>query len=190
VISGAVSFHHDSCHSWRRAFLLLAVLIPLSPGWLHAQQDERAVRAAFLFNLTKYVSWPGARDRLVIGVVGEGDMGTALKQVLDGKVSDGRRIAVVLHSPDSELGECDVLYVTGASPVMLRSILNRAGDRAVLTVGDNDKFVRTGGMVSLVRSGDQIEIEVNLEVLRSRHLDMSSRLLSLAVLVPSSGGLR
>ena len=69
------------------------------------------MRAAFLFNLTKYVSWPGARDRLVIGVVGEGDIGTVLKQVLDGKVSDGRRIAVVMHSPDAELGECDLLYV-------------------------------------------------------------------------------
>ena len=60
----------------------------------------------------------------------------------------------------------------------------------MLTVGDSDKFVRTGGMVGLVRSGDQIEIEVNLEALRSRQLDMSSRLLSLAVVVPSGGGLR
>ena len=190
MTSGAVSFRRDARHSWRRALLVLAVLVPLSPGWLPAQQDERAVRAAFVFNLTKYVSWPEARDRLVIGVIGDGDIGTVLKQVLDGKVSDGRRIAVVLHSAGSELNECDLLYVTGGSPAILRSILNRAGNRAVLTVGDSDKFVRSGGMVGLVRSGDQIQIEVNLEVLRSRRLDMSSKLLNLAVLVPSSGGLR
>jgi hypothetical protein len=41
-----------------------------------------------------------------------------------------------------------------------------------------------------VRSGDQIEIEVNLPALRSRKLDMSSRLLKLAVLVPTGGGSR
>ena len=148
------------------------------------------MRAAFVFNLTKYVSWPGGRDRLVVGVVGEGDMATVLKQVLDGKVSDGRRIEVVLHAPDSELSECDLLYVNGESPAMLRSILNRAAKRAVLTVGDSDRFVRSGGMVGLVRSGDQMEIEVNLEALRSSRLDMSSRLLNLAVLVPSGGGVR
>lgn len=189
MTSRAVSFGQDARHSLWRVFLVLAVLVPLSPGWLSAQQDERAVRAAFVFNLTKYVSWPGARDRLVIGVVGEPDTGAVLKQVLDGKVSDGRRIAVVLHTPDSELSECDLLYVGGVSPATLRSILNRTGKRAVLTVGDSDRFVRSGGMVGLVRSGDQIEVEVNLEALRSRQLDMSSRLLNLAVLVSSGGGL-
>src|SRR5260221_357815 len=96
-----------------------------------------------------------------------------IKQVLDGKVSDGRRITGLIHAPDSDLGEGDVLYVAGASPSPLRSILGRAG-----------------GMVGLVRSGDKIEIEVNLRALRRRNLDMSSRLLKLAVLVPAGGGSR
>lgn len=166
-----------------------AILLGLS-GLGQAQQDERAVRAAFVFNLTKYVSWPSARDRLVIGVIGTKDIGTVLKQVLDGKTSDGRRISVVVHTPDSDLDQCDVLYVSGFPQPVVRSILNRATGRAVLTVGDTDQFVRTGGMVGLVRSGDQIEIKVNLPALRSRNLDMSSRLLKLAVLVPADGGAR
>ncbi len=145
------------------------------------------MRAAFVFNLTKYVSWPGTRDRLVIGVIGPGEIGPVLKQVLEGKLSDGRRITVMMHSPDSELNECDVLYVTGVSFGTLKSILNRPSNRPVLTVGDNEQFVRAGGMVGLVRSGDQIEIEVNLPALRGRQLDMSSRLLNLAVLVPGGG---
>ncbi len=166
------------------AFLLfLLVFSGLSP----AQQDERAVRAAFVFNLTKYVVWPGATDRLVVGVIAPGNIGPVLKQVLDGKTSDGRRITVMIHTPESELGDCDVLYVAGLSPAALRSVLGRVAGRAVLTVGDSDQFVRAGGMVGLVRSGDEIEIEVNLPALRSRRLDMSSRLLKLAVLVPRGG---
>lgn len=170
---------------WIAAFaFLLFVFAGVSP----AQQDERAVRAAFVFNLTKYVSWPSASDRLVVGVIGPGNLGPVLKQVLDGKISDGRRISVMIHTPEAELGDCDVLYVAGLSEGTMRSILNRVAGRAVLTVGDSDQFVRAGGMVGLVRSGDEIEIEVNLRALRSRHLDMSSRLLKLAVLVPSRGG--
>jgi hypothetical protein len=171
-----------------RVVAMLTVLLLGFSGFGTAQQDERAVRAAFVFNLTKYVSWPTRRDRLVIGVVGAGDVGQVLKQVLDGKVSDGRRITVVIHMPDSDLGNCDLLYVAGLPPTTVRSILNRAAGRAVLTVGDSDQFVRAGGMVGLVRSGDQIEIEVNLPALRSRNLDMSSRLLKLALLVPTDGG--
>ena len=167
---------------------MLTMLLLAASGLGTAQQNEAAVRAAFVFNLTKYVSWPSARDRLVIGVVGTGNIGTVLKQVLDGKVSDGRRITVLIHMPDSDLGDCDVLYVAGMAPVTVKSILGRAAGRAVLTVGDSDQFVRAGGMVGLVRSGDQIEIEVNLPAVRGRNLDMSSRLLKLAVLVPGNGG--
>lgn len=188
MTSAASSLRDATHHPWWRALLVLAVLISLSQGWLTAQQDERAVRAAFVFNLTKYVSWPVGHDRLVIGVVGSGDTATVFKQVLDGKISDGRRIAVVPHTSDSEFNECDLLYINNISPAMLHSILSRTGKRAMLTVGDSDRFVRSGGMVGLVRSGDQIEIEVNLEALRSRQLDMSSRLLNLAVVVSSSGG--
>jgi hypothetical protein len=180
---------HIQGHASWLGWASLGLIILLSAELLSAQQDERAVRAAFLFNLTKYVSWPRAHEHLVIGVIGNGDIGSVLKQVLEGKISDGRPITVVLHSPDSELGECDVLYISGVTPATVRSILNRAASRAVLTVGENDQFVRAGGMVALVRSGDQIEIEVNLAALRNRRLDMSSRLLKLAVVVPSGGGL-
>jgi uncharacterized protein DUF4154 len=182
--------HLVFCQALVRAAAILTLLALASSGLGGAQQDERAVRAAFVFNLTKYVSWPGRRDHLVIGVVGNEKLGTILKQVLDTKLSDGRPITVVNHAPDSDLGECDVLYVAGLAPAATKSILSRAADRAVLTVGDNDQFVRAGGMVALVRSGDQIEIEVNLPALRSRKLDMSSRLLKLAVLTPTAGGLR
>jgi hypothetical protein len=167
------------------------LLLFLLPGEsLCAQQDERAVRAGFVFNLTKYVSWPERHERLVVGVMGQGSMVPVLKQVLEGKVSDGRRISIVINPSDGELRECDVLYVAEMSAVRIRSTLDRVASRAVLTVGDSDQFAREGGMVALVRSGDQIEIEVNLDAVRGRRLEMSSRLLNLAVLVSTSGGTR
>lgn len=185
--------NHAKRHPRRPLRLLLkavVVLLLISGGALRAQEDERAVRAAFVFNLTKYVSWPGRHDRLVLGVIGNGSMGPVLKQILDGKTSDGRPIDVVVHKSENELRDCDVLYVAESSPVRIRAILDRVQSRAVLTVGDNDQFTRAGGMVALVRSGDQIEIHVNLDSLRSRQLEMSSRLLNLAVIVSGSGGVR
>jgi hypothetical protein len=169
---------------------MVAAAILISGGLLWGQQDERAVRAAFVFNLTKYVSWPQAHERLVLGVMGEGRIGPVIKRVLEGKLSDGRPITVVMHPSDAEQRACDLLYVAESSPTRIRAILDRAGSRAVLTVGETDQFTRAGGMVGLVRSGDQIEIEVNLDALRSHKLEMSSRLLKLAVIVSAGGGLR
>jgi len=165
---------------------LCACLSPIER--LYAQQDERAVRAAYVFSLTKYVAWPNGRDHLVIGVVGDGDMGPVLKQVLDGKKSDGKNIRIEIHPSESELHDCDILYVTDSSPAEVHAVLHRIGGRSVLTVGETDRFVRSGGMVAMVRSGDQMQIEVNLIELRTAQLQMSSRLLRLAVIVAGDGG--
>ena len=190
VISRAANYERVTHNSLWCAVLAVTSLFPISGSLLWGQQDERAVRAAFVFNLTKYVSWPGAHDRLVLGVIGEESIGPVLKQILDGKLSDGRRITVVMHPMDAELKECDLLYVAESAPAKIQSILDRVGSRAVLTVGETDQFTRAGGMVGLVRSGDQIEIEVNRDALRIHQLEMSSRLLKLAVIVSGSGGMR
>jgi hypothetical protein len=190
VISRAPNYKRITHNSVGCALLAVASLFLISGSLVWGQQDERAVRAAYVFNLTKYVSWPNAHDRLMLGVIGEESIGPVLKQVLDGKFSDGRRITVVMHPMDAELKECDLLYVAESSPAKIQLILDRVGSRAVLTVGETDQFTRAGGMVGLVRSGDQIEIEVNRDALHRHQLEMSSRLLKLAVIVSGSGGTR
>src|SRR3954464_4550616 len=90
-------------HSVLHACALMALVFPTV---LRAQQDERSVRAAFLFNLTKYVSWPAPAPELKICVLGHGATGPALKGVVDGKMSDGRMIRVLLEPPDSGLHQC------------------------------------------------------------------------------------
>src|SRR6266481_5788164 len=107
----AANRKHITRNSVWCVLLASGVLCLFSGSAARAQQDERAVRAAFVFNLTKYVSWPQAHDRLMVGVIGDGSMGPVLKQVLDGKVSDGRRITVVMHPSDADLRECDLLYL-------------------------------------------------------------------------------
>src|SRR5690242_14723521 len=80
----------------RRNGLMLAVLWLFSSACLVAQQDERAVRAAYVFNLTKYVTWPKPKNRLTICATGAGSMGPVLKQVLEDKLVDGRKIVVLV----------------------------------------------------------------------------------------------
>lgn len=154
---------------------------------LTAQQDERAVRAAYLFNLTRYVSWPGGRKQIVIGVAGNDNRGAELKSLLENKISDGRQIVVLLHPGESEIRSCDVLYVPAGAQTNWQALAGHIAGHPILTVGETSQFSRRGGMVGLIRSGDQIQIEVNLEVVRASGLNISSHLLNLAVLVRAAG---
>jgi hypothetical protein len=160
-------------------------LLLLMPRTGQAQShDEHAVKAALVFNLTKYVEWPQGNNEVVIGFIGEGPMGEVLKKMLDGKASESRPIHVLLSPSDQDLEHCYILYIADPSPKKIRAALDRVRDKSILTVGDTESFVREGGMISLVTVGDLVQIQVRLEVAHQSRLKISSRLLNIAVLVP------
>lgn len=166
-------------------FSLLSLFAPV----LQAQsRDERAVRTAFVFNLTKYVEWPQPTDELVIGFVGDRATGKTLQEMLDGKTSESRPIHVLLNPSGEELKRCNMLYVADSSPPVIRAALGKLADKNILTVGEVDSFVSNGGMIGLIKAGDQIQIQVNLEAAQHSGVKISSRLLNLAVIRRSASG--
>lgn len=178
------------CRTYRYSVWLLLLVLVAPSLLIWAQQDERAVRVAYVFNITKYVTWPRQNSRLLIGVTGTGNTGPVLKQVLDGKATNGRKIAVVLHPSEEEMRDCDMVYVTETSSRDLRSVLQQLSGRPILTVGEGYDFARSGGMIGIVRAGDQIQLNINVAALQAVQLQISSRLLRIGVLVSNVRGAR
>ena len=177
----------------RRVRMLLAglagVLILLPAHAQEGSRDERAVRAAYVFNLIKYVEWPSQGRELTIALVGDTETGGVMASMLDGRTSDGKTIHVVLSPTDEALGNCGLLYIATSRPEEIRSALERMKGKSVLTVGETDGFVRGGGMVALINTGDHIRIEVNLEAVQRAGIRISSRVLNLAIIVrPAQNG--
>lgn len=168
----------------RWILVFLALLAPIAPGAEGQPHDERAVRAAFVFNLTKYVEWPQKTDEMVIGFIGQDQTGEIFKKMLDGKTSDSRVIRVLLSPSDQDLARCSILYIAEPSARNVRAALDQVRGKSILTVGDTEAFVREGGMIGLVTVGEQIQIRVSLETAQASRLKISSRLLNIAALVP------
>jgi hypothetical protein len=164
---------------------VLGLLLIPSPAATQLH-DENAVKAALVFNLTKYVEWPQSNSEFIIGFIGEGSMGEVLKAMLDGKASESRTIHVLLSPSDTEIDRCNILFIAEPSPKKLYATLDRVRDKSILTVGDSESFARAGGMIGLVTSGDLVKIQVRLQAAQDSHLKISSRLLNIAVLVPST----
>jgi hypothetical protein len=151
-------------------------------------QDENAVKVAYVYNLTKYVQWPQPSHDLVIGFIGEGPMGELLKKALDGKSIDTGQIRVVVSPSDDQLQHCNLLYVGYSSSKQVHAVLQKVGNKEILTVGDWEFFAKEGGMIGLVRNQAQVQIQVNADVTRDSTLKISSRLLNLAIIVRSESG--
>jgi YfiR/HmsC-like len=163
-----------------------ALCQPPSSALASTSHDERAVRAAYVYNLLQYIEWPDARSDLVIGFEGDPATGEILRTLLNGRTSNGHPIRVVLFPTPEELGSCSVLYLGDGSSREARRALDSISGRTVLTVGESDPFARDGGMVALVNTGDHIRIEVNLEVTQHAGIRISSRVLNLATIVHSA----
>ena len=178
-----------------RALLLgLVLVLAAAPGLpaLAEQQSvgEYKVKAAFLYNFTKFVEWPNhafpdAAAPIVIAVLGEDPFGDAF-DILKGKTVQGRPIVVRRIASLAEAARVNILFVASSEKSRLGSVLPAAEGMHALTVGDTKGFAEQGGMIQLVRDGDKIGFEVNLDASRRAELKISSKLLTLAKAV--SGG--
>jgi len=173
--------------------LLLCWTAPVSPSASFAlaqSRDERAVRAAYVYNLLQYIAWPDEKSELVIGFEGDPATGEILRNLLNGRSSNAHPIRVVLFPGSQDIQNCSILYLSdGSGPEVLQTLSHLQG-RTVLTVGETDPFARAGGMVALVNTGDHIRIEVNLDATQRAGIRISSQVLSLATIVRTaqSGG--
>jgi hypothetical protein len=166
------------------AYTLLFFVVTCA-SW--AQQDERSVRVAFVYNLTKYVTWPTTNQNPILNlcVVGDSAVGSAVKSVLDGKASEGGTVRVMIQPSGLVPPYCNIAYFPKAGRAKGHVGPIRETSGAVLTVGEDESFVREGVMVAFVRSGDAIRIEISPDKVKAAGLSISSRLLDIALLFHS-----
>jgi hypothetical protein len=152
------------------------------------QVSEYQAKAAFLYNVTKFVEWPSqsfraAGEPLVVCILGENPFGESLEDAVRGKKIGSRPVIVRYVVRVSECDDCHVLFVSASERRRLRTILGAFRSSAVLTVGDTDGFAGEGGVVNFCLEGGRIRIEVNVDAAERAKLRISAKLLSLASIV-------
>ncbi|MBU4317398.1 MAG: YfiR family protein [Proteobacteria bacterium] len=159
-------------------------------GFIHsvkATEDSReyAVKAAFIYNFAKFVSWPeeSKTEPFIIGVLGEDPFGDIWNEIRS-KTVRGRPITVKQCGDDLDLAsQCHVLFIDHLDREKLKKAINQFQGKPVLTIGDFPLFAETGGMIAFYDSENKIRFAINLESCRKAGLVVSSNLLKLAKIV-------
>jgi hypothetical protein len=167
------------------AALLLAALLPSAPARADAEPvDEFALKAAFLFNFTRFVQWPeeafeSAESPFRICVLGSDPFGARLDALAERRV--GVRPITIERLPGTEtLRRCQIAFIAADQQAAWRNAGGNALGPATLTVADDGRFARDGGMIALVTSGRRIQLHVNLVSLQGSTLRISAKLLEVA----------
>jgi uncharacterized protein DUF4154 len=161
--------------------LALRILCCSTPaGAENPHLGEGQVKAAFVFNVARYVSWPfSGSDPFVIGVLGRGAVDGAF-QGIRGKSVHGRVLEIRKSDDLDDLLTCQVIFIMPSKRKNIARILLQLQDYPVLTISDMDGFAQTGGMVHLIREDDRIRFKINRAAAQRSGLKISSQLLKLA----------
>jgi len=165
---------------------------PLLAG--EAAGREYAIKAAFLYNMASYVTWPaaapgGADEPFVIGVLGTDPFGAMLDEIAATKTVEGRKIVVRRFRGLADLAPCHVLFLTATEAKHLEPVLQKVGASPVLLAADTQGAATRGVHVNFFIESNKVRFEVNAEAAQRAGLRLSSRLLRLARIVePAKGG--
>ncbi len=165
------------------ARLALCGLVIMSrlPAWAQEiQAPEYKLKAAFLYNFTKLVDWPGSAFTnstapIVIGVLGKDPFGKELDNLIAGRRVKGRRLQTARFNFIEEITNCQVLFISESERRKLAPLFEALQGRPILTVGDMNGF-ETRGMITMVKTNDTIDLRINLRAARQAGLQFSSRL--------------
>ena len=160
-----------------------------------SQPLEPAMRAAFVYHLTKFVEWPAPdgpapAGELRVGVWGDPAMVPALKALLAGRTIAGRQAVVIAARRPEELANCQVVFLSHRNGGDIRRALERCAVPGTLTIGEGIDDLARQTIVSFEVRNDRIHFAVNREAASRAGLRLSSHLLNLATAVtsPTSAG--
>ena len=146
---------------------------------------ESQIKAAFIYNFTKFVEWPAARfsepdSPIMIGVFGKSPVALQLPEAIKDRKVNGRGIVFKPIERIADAKSVHLLFVSAAADDQVIEVLNSMKGSSVLTIGESEAFAKAGGMINFVREGDKVRFEINADSAEQADLKISAQLQKLA----------
>ena len=178
-----------------RSFLAGAAAVALSCGVSASGPRQRGgaaevdIKAAFLFNFTKFVEWPeGARSGpFQICTLADARFDAALAQTVSGESTGGRPI--VRATPDTleSASACHILFIARGETSQMERWLAALDGRPVLVVGESKAAEDAGAHITFLVEDNRVKFDVNDDAASRAGLKISSKLLRVARRVTARG---
>lgn len=95
----------------------------------------------------------------------------------------GTRTVAIRRSTDTrELTACHVLFVARSEAGRFTEAIDALEHLPILTVGDAAGFIESGGIINFIVRSNKLRFVINVDAADASGLDLSSRLLRLAIL--------
>jgi hypothetical protein len=177
------------CVLWTLVCLLFSPLL-----YADDSSVEYKIKAGYLYNFTKFVTWPADNSATFnLCILGEDPFGELIDPI-EQRSAFGRPIKLfrfdsldALKRANNEL-HCHIIFV-GSSIGSVRNNIIGNGALVIrdidktLTVGEGNDFAMQGGMIGFVNREGKIKLQINLKRIKQSALKVSAKLLEVAEIV-------
>lgn len=174
----------------------LALASSAAPGYVEASDlpgmaQEYRIKAAILYNFTKFVRWPAERltgPEIVLCILGSDPFGVVLDETVSGRTVHGKtfRVRRLRRAEDARL--CHLVFLAHSRRDRLAQVEQKLAGTGVLIVSEARGFGRPHGMIKLVVVDRKVRFEIRAAAVENAGLEISSRLMRLAVRSEASAG--
>src|ERR1700733_5016570 len=177
----------SACRPSRRAALTIAVALLTLHLLAPAQQilSEDQVKATYLLNFAKLAEWPrtalpDGSSPLVIGVSGgDEDFLNFLRALIAGKTIGPQPLEAKSVTSEDDMKSCRIVFFRASKKKYMQVAVENLAHAGVLSVGEDESFLRQGGMINLVKDHGSVHFEVNSDALDRSNIHFSSNILAL-----------
>lgn len=151
---------------------------------------EYFVKAAFVYNFTKFVQWPDSivlsqQNNLNICVAGKDTLSKARSIFNEATTSS---LTLTLLEDNEWQGKdvyCHIVYISKKT-TSVSTLLQSIGNEPILTVGETEDFIKQGGIIGFVNKNNKVKLTINNQAARKAGLRIDPQLLEIAINVINS----
>jgi hypothetical protein len=177
--------------AWARWLIILIGFAMLGPGLARCFSaeapalKEHELKAAFLYNFTKFIEWPtnsfrDANAPFVVAVAGNSPCTAELEKIAKERKINGRKLIIRTVTTVEAIQDAQALFIGVSADSHLKDWLAAARGRNLLTIGESELFWKQGGTINFLIEGEKIRFEINMDQAEAAGLKVSAQLQKLA----------
>ena len=146
--------------------------------------SETAVKAVFIYNLTRFISWPTLQGVFRIAVLGDPELTAAMRRTVAGERHSGRKI-IVTDVYDPNTNQYQIIFVSRSYHTHKLISGNDLGCDASLSITDLDHAADQRFMVYLQNKEGRITLAMNPKLIKNSGIYVSPQILRMSRIIRS-----
>jgi hypothetical protein len=167
----------------------LVALTMLAPAQAQSEGEgsgEFQQKARLICNFLRNCKWPTRRfpqpdSPFIIGIYGSDQISEYLREDIQDRRIQGRPVQIRGISQKEQLTMCHVVFVSRSERDRLRMIIGETRRENVLTVGESENFLASGGVIQFTSFSGQIRYQISLDAARRERIEPNGFVLRMAM---------